>query len=171
FVSQNLGAKQYDRAKRGARFSILLAVICAEIIGIVVYFSANQLIGFFDSTEQVLAFGVKQAHIVALFYFLLSYSHSVAAVCRGAGKAFVPMTIMLSVWCVFRITYISVVTHFFDIIDVIYWAYPLTWAISSVIYLIYYIKSDWVHGFDKARPPGNNDPPAANSAKDGIKQH
>ncbi len=30
----------------------------------------------------------------------------------------------------------------------IYWAYPLTWGISSVIYLVYYLRSDWVHGFD-----------------------
>ena len=28
-------------------------------------------------------------------------------------------------------------------------AYPLTWFISSVIFMIYYLKSDWVHGFEK----------------------
>ena len=31
----------------------------------------------------------------------------------------------------------------------IYMAYPITWTISSVIYLIYYLFCDWVHGFDK----------------------
>jgi Na+-driven multidrug efflux pump len=40
------------------------------------------------------------------------------------------------------------VTYFFNDITLIYWAYPLTWAISSVIYLIYYLFSDWIHGFD-----------------------
>ncbi len=58
------------------------------------------MIGLFDQTPGVIALGIQQARTVALFYFLLAFSHSIAAVCRGAGKAFVPMCIMLSVWCV-----------------------------------------------------------------------
>lgn len=148
FISQNLGAKQYDRAKKGARFGIWAAVIMAEMIGVICYVFAPYLIGFFDDTPEVVAYGVQQAHIVALFYCLLAFSHSIAAVCRGAGKAFVPMFVMLSIWCALRIVYIILVMHFIGEIKYIYWAYPLTWLISSVIYLIYYLCSDWVHGFD-----------------------
>ena len=150
FISQNLGAKQYDRAKKGAWFSILAAVVLAELVGVVCYVFSPQLIGIFDSTPAVQHYGVMQAHTVTLFYFLLAFSHSVAAICRGAGKAFVPMFVMLSVWCVLRVTYISLIMRFIGEIQYIYWAYPLTWAISSVIYLIYYLKSDWIHGFDRA---------------------
>lgn len=149
FISQNLGAKQYDRARRGARFSILAAVILAELIGICCYIFAPSLIGLFDQTPGVIELGVRQARTVALFYCLLAFSHSVAAVCRGAGKAFVPMCVMLSVWCVIRILYIMAVMHLTGEIGHIYWAYPITWAISSVIYLIYYLRSDWVHGFEQ----------------------
>ena len=149
FISQNLGAKQYDRAKKGARFSILAAVLLAELIGVCCFAFAPYLIGFFDQTPGVIAYGVRQAHTVALFYCLLAFSHSVAAVCRGAGKAFVPMCVMLSVWCVIRILYIVLVMRLTGEIGYIYWAYPLTWGISSVIYLIYYLRSDWVHGFEK----------------------
>ncbi len=149
FISQNLGARQYDRAKKGARFSILSAVLMAEAIGVCYYLFAPQLIGLFDQTSGVISFGVQQARTVALFYFLLAFSHSIAAVCRGAGRAFVPMCIMLSVWCVIRIAYIAAIMHWIGEIRYIYWAYPLTWAISSVIYLIYYLCSDWVHGFDR----------------------
>lgn len=149
FISQNLGARQYDRAKKGARFSILAAVLLAELIGVFYYIFAPQCIGLFDQTAGVLDFGVQQARTVALFYCLLAFSHSIAAVCRGAGKAFVPMVIMLSVWCVIRIVYIIAVMHITGEIRYIYWAYPLTWGISSVIYLIYYLFSDWVHGFEK----------------------
>ena len=149
FVGQNLGARQYDRAKRGARFCILIAVIMAELIGLCYYLFAPQLIGVFDKTPGVIALGVQQAHTVALFYCLLAFSQSIAAVCRGAGRAVVPMMIMLSVWCVLRIIYIMIVVHLFGDIRYIYWAYPLTWAISSTIYLIYYLRSDWVHGFER----------------------
>ncbi len=149
FVSQNLGAKQYCRAKKGARFGILTAVISAEVIGVINYFAAPFLVGLFDSNPAVIDLGVRQAQTVSLFYFLLALSHAIAAVCRGAGKAFVPMFVMLSVWCVLRITYIALIMHFFGKIEYIYWAYPLTWAISSIIYLIYYFRSDWLHGFDR----------------------
>ena len=148
FISQNLGAKQYDRAKSGARFSIFAAVFLAEAIGVCYFIFAPAFIGFFDQTPGVIAFGVQQARTVALFYCLLAFSQSVAAVCRGAGKAFVPMCVMLSVWCVVRILYIIIVMRLTGEIRYIYWAYPLTWGISSVIYLIYYLRSDWVHGFE-----------------------
>ncbi len=149
FISQNLGAKQYDRAKKGARFGILAAVISAEIIGVINYFASPFLVGIFDSNPAVIELGVTQAQTVSLFYFLLALSHAIAAVCRGAGKAFVPMFVMLSVWCVLRISYIALIMYLFGNIQYIYWAYPLTWAISSVIYLIYYFRSDWLHGFDR----------------------
>ena len=148
FISQNLGAREFDRAKKGARFGILAATVAAEVIGVLNYIFAPALIGFFDSTPEVLELGVRQARTVALFYFLLAFSHAIAAICRGAGKAFVPMTIMLSVWCVFRIAYIEAVVHIFHDISYIYWAYPITWGISSIIYMIYYKHSDWVHGFE-----------------------
>ena len=86
FVGQNLGAKQYDRAKRGARFCIIIAVVMAELIGLCYYIWASQLISLFDSTPGVVALGVQQARTVALFYCLLAFSHSIAAVCRGAGR-------------------------------------------------------------------------------------
>ena len=149
FIGQNLGAREYGRAKKGARFGILLAIGMAELVGVVYFIFAKPLTGMFDSNPAVISLGVTQAHITTLFYCLLAYSHSVAAVCRGAGKAFVPMSVMLSVWCVFRIIYIYTVMHFSGDIKLIYWAYPITWAISSVIYFLYYHFSDWVHGFEK----------------------
>lgn len=151
FISQNLGAGQYDRAKKGARFGILASVIMAELVGVINYFAAPYLISMFDSNPTVIALGVQQARTACLFYFLLAFSHAVAAVCRGAGKAFVPMFVMLSVWCGLRILYIQIVMTFVGDIGLIYWAYPITWAISSVIYFIYYHCSDWIHGFDNKK--------------------
>lgn len=45
---------------------------------------------------------------IALFYFLLAFSHCIAAVLRGSGHAAVPMVVMLCVWCLFRVSYITV---------------------------------------------------------------
>lgn len=149
YVSQNLGAGEYDRAKKGSRFGIITSLLLAELIGVLMYLFAPQLTAIFTETPEVIALGVEQARTISLFYCLLAFSHAVASVCRGAGKAFVPMTIMLVFWCVVRITYITTVMHFVHDIQYIYWAYPITWSLSSVVYLIYYHFSDWVHGFEK----------------------
>lgn len=149
FVGQNLGAGEHERAKRGSRFGIATAVLLAELIGLIIWLFAPTFIGLFSDDPAVIEFGTNQARIEALFYCLLAFSHAVAAVCRGAGKAFVPMSIMLAVWCVLRIVYIELMMHFTNEIQYIYWAYPITWGISSLIFLCYYLFSDWVHGFDR----------------------
>ena len=56
---------------------------------------------------------------------------------------------MLSLWCVLRFTVLTVAMHISHNLRLLFWVYPLTWFISSVIYLIYYKCSDWIHGFDK----------------------
>ena len=147
FIGQNLGAGQYDRAKEGARFGIVMSLLLAETIGLIMFLFVPSLIKMFNADPEVVRLGTRQGRTEALFYFLLAFSHIIAGICRGAGKGIVPMIIMLSVWCVFRILYITVMMHFVHDIGLIYWAYPLTWGISSVIYLFYYLKSDWVHGY------------------------
>ena len=150
FVSQNLGAKQYDRAKKGARFGILCSVAIAELIGFVIYVAAPTLIAAFNSDPSVVHYGVMQARTIALFYFLLAFSHCIAAVLRGSGHASIPMVVMLCVWCLFRVSYITVTVRLIPDIRVIFWAYPLTWSISSVIFLYLFLKGKWVYGFEKS---------------------
>jgi Na+-driven multidrug efflux pump len=33
-------------------------------------------------------------------------------------------------------------------IRVIFWAYPVTWTLSSIIFVIYYFRVDWMHQTD-----------------------
>ena len=151
FISQNLGAKKYKRAKRGAAFGIITCCIIAQLVGVIYYFTAPYLVALFNSEPEVVALGTKHAHIIAFFFFLLAISHCAAGIMRGAGKAVVPMLVMLICWCVIRVTYITVVTQFIPKIEVVYWAYPLTWALSGIIFTIYMLKSDWVHSFEKTK--------------------
>lgn len=151
FIGQNLGAKKYERAKEGARFGITVSLTLAELIGVLIFALSPLLIRLFNDDPEVIRLGVQQARTEALFYFLLAFSHIIAGICRGAGRAVIPMGIMLTVWCVIRIIYITIMMQFVHEIEYIYWAYPLTWGISSVIYLIYYCKSDWIHGYEKRK--------------------
>lgn len=149
FISQNLGAKEYDRAKKGAVFGVICSVVTAELVGVAIYIFAPYLIAAFNNTPEVLSYGVAQAHTASLFYFLLAFSHCMAGILRGAGKSTVPMFVMLICWCIIRVTYITVTVHFIPNIRVIFWAYPLTWTLSSIVFLLYFLKSDWIHGLEK----------------------
>ncbi len=149
FISQNLGAGKYERVKKGARFGILCSLCLAELVGILIYLFSPVLISGFNSDPEVVAFGVTQARTVTLFYFLLAFSHCVAGILRGAGRAAVPMLVMLCCWCVIRISYITIAVKILPVIDVVFWAYPLTWTLSSILFLLYFLKADWIHGFDR----------------------
>ena len=149
FVGQNLGAKQYDRVKKGVRFGVLCSVTLAELVGVAIFFFGDDLVALFGNDPDMVAYGARQARVEALAYFLLAFSHCIAGIMRGAGKATVPMFTMLISWCAIRIIYITVMIRQFNRIEVIFSAYPLTWFISSVIFLVYFLKADWLHNFDR----------------------
>ncbi len=144
FISQNLGAQKYDRVRKGARFGVISGVLLAELIGLIIYVTAPVCIAAFNSDPAVVQYGVIQARTVTLFYFLLSYSHCMAAICRGAGHSGVPMLVMLICWCMIRVTYITVIVRFIPVINVIFWAYPLTWLLSSIAFTAYYFSGKWM---------------------------
>ena len=144
FIGQNLGAGRYDRVKAGSRFGLWASVLTAEAIGVVVFLLGPQLVSLFNNDPAVLAIGQKQCRIESLFFCMLALSHTVAGICRGAGRATVPMLVMLGIWCVLRITYITVAMHLCHDIRLLFWAYPLTWTISAAIFWIYYRRSNWM---------------------------
>ena len=148
FIGQNLGAKQYERAKKGAKFAIFTLLIMAEVFGIFFFILAPHLIALFNSDPEVVRYGVMHARVTSLFFFLLAFSHGIASLCRGSGRPIVAMLVMLLVWCLFRVIYVYTALEIRRELWVISMAYPITWFISSVIYLFYYLKSDWIHNFE-----------------------
>ena len=149
FVGQNLGSGQHDRAKKGAIFGILCSCLVAELIGILSWIFAPQLIGLFSDSEVSIQLGALHMRTICLFYFLLAFSHCIAGILRGAGKATVPMFTMLACWCVFRVSYISIAVKLVPRLTTVSWAYPITWTLSGIIFLIYFLKADWLHSFDR----------------------
>ncbi|MBQ1751106.1 MAG: hypothetical protein IIZ90_03685 [Bacteroidales bacterium] len=149
FVGQNLGAKEYARAKKGARFGLWCAILSAELIGVLLYLSAPAVIGAFTREPEAIAFGVGKARICAVFFFLLAASHGLAAVLRGAGKATIPMISMLAFWCVIRVSFLHFMVPLYHSIDTVNWVYPLTWALSTVFLGLYYWRADWIHTFER----------------------
>ena len=144
FVSQNLGAGETKRVRKGSVIGSIIGVGCAEIIGVIVFIGVPIFLRMFSSEPEVIAIGTAQARTESLFYCLLALSHCLAGVYRGAGKTTVPMIVMLSSWCLLRITYITIIVKLIPVINVIFWAYPLTWSVSTIVFIIYYFKGKWI---------------------------
>jgi len=148
FIGQNLGAKKYERVKKGARFGLIAGVTLAEIVGIIIWIFAPVFIKIFNSEPEVVKYGVMHARTTSLFYFLLAISHCLSGILRGAGKTRIPMFVMLISWCLIRISYITIMVRIIPDIRVVYWAYPLTWSISSIIFIIYNKKTNWLSSYE-----------------------
>lgn len=144
FVSQNLGAGHYDRLKKGIAFGTACGMAMAESYGIFAWFFAPSLIRFFNDSPAVVEFGAMHMRVICLFYFLMAFSHCMAAVFRGAGKASVPMYTMLLFWCFVRIAYISLALPQANVLTTVSRAYPITWTCSCIVFLIYYKKVNWM---------------------------
>ncbi len=159
FIGQNLGAQEYERAKKGARFGLIACVSIAEAIGLAIYAFIPALIAMFiqsggrgagaggypsgddareDNDAVLLSAGALQPQWRRFL--------------RGAGRSIVPMIVMLCCWCMFRVTYITIAVPIWPELTTISWAYPITWGLSSIIFLIYYNVVDWVHAYGRSKP-------------------
>lgn len=143
FVSQNLGAGKKERAKEGARFGIIFGMILAELLGLVMFFAIPSMLKFLIKEEEAIRFGVIHCRTVSLFFCLLAFSHCCAGTLRGCGKSVVPMVVMLGIWCGLRIVYVTIAVRFFPSYRTVATAYPLTWTISSILYLVSILRLDW----------------------------
>lgn len=149
FVSQNLGARKYDRAKKGSVFGIIFGMITAELLGVIIYYAAPSFLKIFVDTAESVAYGTVHAKVTSLFFFLLAFSHCAAGVLRGCEKAFIPMVTMLAFWCGVRVIYVTSILKVIPKFQMISWAYPLTWSLSSIVFLVIILKLDWNNVFNK----------------------
>ena len=148
FVSQNLGARRYDRVKKGARIGLVSAMVVAESIALLIYTLSPRLIGLFSQDPEVIAFGVMHQRTTTPFFFLLAYTHAMAAIQRGAGHSAVAMLVMAVCWCVIRVPYVTLAAHLRPVLTSVSSGYPVTWTLSSIVFTIYYFRADWMHSFE-----------------------
>lgn len=136
FVSQNMGAKRMDRVREGARFGLGCTAALLLVLGTVSWFLAPRLIALFNADPAIIRYGAGRTTVCAFFYCLLGFSHTASAVMRGLGKPMTPMVVMLVCWCAVRVLLLFTVGQAFHDIRLIYWVYPFTWTLSTIVYLI-----------------------------------
>lgn len=140
FISQNIGAGEWERAKKGANFSVIFACLIAAAIGVAFMIFGPEMMTLFGSSPEAVEVGMVKVKAEAGFLAVLAFVQVTSCVLRGAGKAKIPMFTMLGCWCGLRLAYIYVITTFTQDVFYVFCAYPFTWSVSAVIMIYQYVK-------------------------------
>lgn len=140
FVSQNVGAKKPDRVREGTRFGLLCTAGMLLVFGTAAFFLAPKVVSLFSSDPEIIRYGAGRTTTCAFFYCLCGFSHTASAVMRGLGKPMTPMLVMLICWCAVRVLVLFTVGQAVHDIRLIYWIYPFTWTLSTIVYLFSFRK-------------------------------
>ena len=140
FVSQNIGAKQEERANRGTMVSLALAVSTIVVVGGALVLNARQAVRLFTQDESVIAFGVMFIRTNTMFVMFNGVNHVLAGALRGRGDSRGPMYIMLMGFVVLRQIYLFVLTRFISNTPrPVGFSYPVGWMLTMVMELTYYM--------------------------------
>lgn len=143
FVGQNLGAHQLDRAKKGMRTSLSIAIGSTVFLAILLNIFASQLLQLFNQEPDVLRYGLIFVRFMSPFYVLCCWNQIFSGALRGAGDSTGPMVILLASFVVFRQIYLFVASQLFHSIYVTALAYPMGWLLCSVLVYIRYRRGKW----------------------------
>lgn len=141
FVGQNLGYKQPERAKKGMRTSMAMAMVVTVFICATIILVAPAAVAFFNSKPEVVSYGTLFLRRLTPFYVLCCVNQICAAALRGSGNSRVPMFVMLGSFVVFRQCYLYIVSHFIsNTILPLAMSYPAGWLVCSLTMWVYYRK-------------------------------
>ena len=144
FVGQNIGAKQYDRVKKGAYMTTFLAMLTIGIFVILMYLFGRNFIALFNREKAVIDAGRLMQLVFLPFYIFLPINQVINGVLRGAGRSSVPMYVMVFSFVVLRQIYLFIVTRFTSNIGYVFFGWPVTWIVCSIIFIFYFLKVDWL---------------------------
>lgn len=144
FTGQNIGAKNYDRVRKGAKTCLVIALAVTLTLSGGLYLFGEKLLRVFSSDQQVLSYAVQMMHFLVPGYVCLATAHTYCGVVRGAGISMVPMLALVGNMCVLRVIWISLAMPVFHNIIVVFLGYSLTWLTSALTMMIYYHRSGWL---------------------------
>ena len=140
FVSQNIGAKQEERANRGTVRSIQIVIVVTLAITTLLVVFARQSVMLFSKDEEVIAFGVMFLRTNTFFLLANCVNHVLAGALRGRGDSRGPMVIMLTSFVVIRQIYLFVMTRFISNTPrPVGFSYPVGWTVCMVLEVAYYM--------------------------------
>lgn len=144
FVGQNIGAKQYNRVKKGAYTTTFLAMVTIGFFVVIMYFFGRDFIALFNQEKDVIDAGRLMQLTFLPFYIFLPINQVINGVLRGAGRSAVPMYVMIFSFVFLRQIYLFLVTKVTSDVVYVFLGWPTTWVVCSLIFIVYFFKVQWL---------------------------
>ena len=138
FVGQNFGAGKYDRMKKSVRIGLCMGLCTALTLTLIFYNFGTPLFRLFTSDENVVSIGMQMLHHVAPAYCLFVFIELLSGALRGTGDVVIPMLITCFGVCLLRIAWLFFIEPLAPGLNTIVLSYPVTWAITAVMFIVYY---------------------------------
>lgn len=155
FISQNLGAKQYQRVNRVIRTCLLCTLVLGITQSALTCVFAHQLISIYNTDPAVVAAGAERLWIVASVYVIFGLADVLVGGIRGCGMSIAPMLINLLGTCVLRLVWVAVLDVQAAGVEMVYLSYPFTWAVILIAFGAFWLRLrkkgfDTLHTMDRA---------------------
>ncbi|NLC40634.1 MAG: MATE family efflux transporter [Clostridiaceae bacterium] len=144
FMGQNVGAGQIERAKKGLRQAIILVIAISGGIGAFILILSKPLAALFNPDPQVTQYTRQVMLYILSIYWLFGINEVFGGALRGVGRSMVPMLVTLICMSGFRVLWVYGILPFNSTFTFMLLAYPLSWIITFIAYVIYMKKVDWM---------------------------
>lgn len=142
FVSQNFGAKKYDRIRKASGMAVKVSVGFCLAISVIVWIFAAPLVEIFltDPQPAIVSAGVNYLHIEGAFYWGIGCLFLLYGLYRGIEKPVMSLILtILSLGTRVALAYLLAPRPQFGV-NAIWWAIPVGWILADLTGYIYYLK-------------------------------
>ena len=138
FVGQNYGARRMDRVRKGAGACMVIGVVLTAIVSTALYFWGYLFIELFTSDPQVQLISQSLIRFMVPTFITYITIEILSGTLRGVGDAWMPLIITGVGVCLVRVIWIIFALPHFNTILAAAFCYPMTWALTSVAFEVYY---------------------------------
>ncbi len=139
FVAQNIGARKYDRVRKGIFSTIAIGFTGIAMIGIPTYVFAPFLIRVFTADAEAIQFGVAMIKTIVPLYFTQALHRIFSNTVRGYGRSGLAMATTATGMILCRQAYLVTAMHLDYNVHNIYISYPAGWICSAVLSIAVYL--------------------------------
>lgn len=138
FVGQNYGAGKLDRVKRGIYVCLGLSFLITTILSVTLYLGGGYIYLMFTADAAVIAKGMEILHFLVPAFATYVCIEVLSGALRGTGDCWIPMIMTAVGVCALRVLWILVAVPLKPDILTVVFSYPLTWSITSILFLVYF---------------------------------
>lgn len=141
FTGQNLGAGKIKRISRILITALICVTVTGGVLGNLVVLFGDKLVGFYTTSPEVVAAGMRRLGIICRVYFLCGIMDVFVGSLRGMGYASLPTIVSLIGACGLRLFWIFTFFRMeqFHSLESLYMTYPVSWTVTIIAHFICYI--------------------------------